>query len=228
VAQTNGKDDGRRHSFCLPHAGDKNPTICADFLRRYKDEIHLCGAVLGDKATRTAEEYCAYLDRKMNQVTAVTAAIPANKRPGVYYITGRKVFATQDGNTTGHWLIEMAGGTHVSKDLGNYFAGVSIEQIIEWNPDVIIVGGMLPVEKSIKAVKENRAYPCPDGYFSRAMVAASCPCSSCGLPKPSTQINSRRRALIFKILPLHTQRYRRSAHYRKVTSHGMILCQFTF
>lgn len=157
-----------------PIQGDRNPETSAEFMRRYKDEIRFYGTVLGDKATKIANDYCTYFDKKINQVTSITSTIPANKRPSVYYITGRNAFATQGGNTTSHWLIEMAGGNHVAKGLGNYFVDVSMEQIIAWNPDIIIVGGMIPVEsvtsdprwKSIKAVKENRVYPCPEGVFS--------------------------------------------------------------
>jgi iron complex transport system substrate-binding protein len=157
-----------------PMQGNKNPETSAEFIKRYKDEIRFYGTVLGDKASRIAEEYCTYFDKKISQVTSISAIIPANKRPSVYYITGRNVFATQGGNTTGHWLIEMAGGNHVAKSLGSYFVDVSMEQIIAWNPDIIIVGGMLPLEsvtsdprwKSIKAVREDRVYPCPEGVFS--------------------------------------------------------------
>jgi iron complex transport system substrate-binding protein len=63
--------------------------------------------------------------------------------------TSEDVFSTQGGHTLGHWLAEIAGGNYVAKDLQNHFIDVSIEQVIAWNSDVIIVGGMIPGKRSL-------------------------------------------------------------------------------
>jgi iron complex transport system substrate-binding protein len=156
-----------------PIQGDGNPATYADFLKRYKDEIRFYGRVLGDHATRVADDYCAYLDKKIDRVVSIASTVPANQRPSVYYITGRDAFSTQGGHTLGHWLVDMAGGNYVARGLENHFVDVSMEQIIAWNPEVIVVGGMTPVEsiitdprwKTIGAVRENRVYAAPEGVF---------------------------------------------------------------
>lgn len=153
--------------------GEKNPGTRDEFLHRYKSEIRFYGKVLGEKATRIAETYCSYFDREIAKISAITSKIPANTRPSVYYISGRNIYGTQGGNTLAHWLLDLSGGNHVAKGLGNYFVDVTMEQIISWDPEVIIIGGLVPMDavakdprwKSIKAVRENRVYPCPEGVF---------------------------------------------------------------
>jgi iron complex transport system substrate-binding protein len=151
----------------------RKPSSGTEFMQRYKDEIRFYGEVLGPKAMKIAESYCSYYDGKMKRVVSITRQIPDNKKPKVYYITGKNVFATQGGAGTGRWLLELAGGSMVSRGLDQNFVDVTMEQIIAWNPEVILVGGQLspdavlsdPRWKSIRAVREKRVYACPEGVF---------------------------------------------------------------
>jgi iron complex transport system substrate-binding protein len=156
-----------------PLSGDKLPTSMEEFIQGYKEEIRFYGEVLGEKAKKIANAYCDYYDKKISRVLSVTSKISASQRPKVYYITGRNVFGTQGRYSLGHWLVEMAGGTFVAKDLSQYFVDVSMEQIIAWNPDVIVVGGLTSADaimtdprwQGIKAVKEKKIYIAPEGVF---------------------------------------------------------------
>jgi iron complex transport system substrate-binding protein len=151
----------------------RKPLSSLEFMQRFKEEIRFYGEVLGPKARKIAESYCSYYDEKMKRVVSITAKVPDSKRPRVYYIAGRGVFATQGGAGIGRWLLDLAGGNMVSKGLDQNFVDVSMEQVIAWNPDVILVGGQAspdtilsdPRWKSIRAVRENRVYPCPEGVF---------------------------------------------------------------
>ena len=156
-----------------PLSGDKMPTSMDAYIRGYKEEIRFYGEVLGEKAKRIANAYCANYDRKISRVLSITSKIPVSQRPKVYYITGRNVFGTQGRYSLGHWLVEIAGGTFAAKDLTQYMVDVSMEQIIMWNPDLIVVGGLTspdailtdPRWQEIKAVKEKRIYTAPEGVF---------------------------------------------------------------
>ncbi len=156
-----------------PSSGNNTPKTMDDFVRQYKEDIRFYGEVLGDKAKKIAEEYCTHYDERIKRVRAVTAGIPEKNRPRVYFISGRNIFGTQGRYSLGHWLVEMAGGTFVSKELDQYFADASMEQIIAWNPDVIIVGGLTSADaimadprwKTIRAVKEKQVYTSPEGVF---------------------------------------------------------------
>lgn len=156
-----------------PYDGRGSPKSREEFMGRYKEEIRFYGEVLGDRAKRIAESYCAYYDKSLRRVLSVTAKIPESRRPTVYYVTGRNIFATQGGYSLAYWLVEMAGGRLVSRELGPGFADASMEQIIAWNPEVILLGGVIPTAgvtsdprwKPVRAVKEKRVYPCPEGVF---------------------------------------------------------------
>jgi iron complex transport system substrate-binding protein len=156
-----------------PTSAKKPPKTMEQFIQSYKEDIRFYGEVLGEKAKKIADAYSSYYDKRVRKVLAVTSRIPESKRPKVYYVAGRNIFGTQGRYSLGHWLVEMAGGTFASKDLNTYFADASMEQIITWDPDVIIVGGLTSADtiaadprwQVIKAVKEKRVYTCPEGVF---------------------------------------------------------------
>lgn len=156
-----------------PYDGVTIPRTSEEFMRAYKEEIRFYGLVLGKKAQQIAEDYCSYYDGKMKPIVSLTSSIPENRKPTVYYITGRNPFATQGGAGTSRWLLEMAGGRMVSRDLDRNFLDVTMEQVIAWDPQVILVGGLAspdairkdPRWKTIRAVRENRVYTCPEGIF---------------------------------------------------------------
>jgi iron complex transport system substrate-binding protein len=156
-----------------PYDGKGSPTTRDAFMERYKDEIRLYGEVLGGEAPKIAAAYCDYYDGALQRVLVVTDKIPENQRPKVYYVTGRNIFATQGRHSLAQWLVEMAGGRLVSRTLPPGFVDASMEQILDWNPDFILVGGLIPTEgimtdprwQPISAVREKRVYPCPEGVF---------------------------------------------------------------
>ncbi len=156
-----------------PYDSARVPRNSGEFIRAYKEEVRFYGLVLGSRARKIAESYCDYYDRKMQRIVSLTSKIPENRKPTVYYITGRNIFATQGGAGTSRWLLEMAGARMVSRDLNRNFIDATMEQIIAWDPEVILVGGLAtpdairsdPRWKTIRAVRENRVYTCPEGVF---------------------------------------------------------------
>ena len=121
-----------------------------------------------------------YYDEKVTLIRSRTADIPAKKRPRVYIGNswGTNPLATWAGNTL-TFAINVCGGTCVTKDIrGARFPEVNLEQIISWNPDVIIIDnhGRNP-EQVIKniykdsswavlnAVKNNRVHRIPSSVF---------------------------------------------------------------
>jgi iron complex transport system substrate-binding protein len=149
------------------------PTNAEEFMRRHKEEIRFYGKVLGDKAKKIADVYCAYYDDRMKRVLSVTSRIPDSQRPSVYYITGQNAFATQGKYSLAYWLTHVAGGTLVSNELAPGFVDVTMEQVVAWNPEVIIIGMRVPREtimadprwSTLCAVKSKRVYESPEGGF---------------------------------------------------------------
>ena len=110
----------------------------------------------------------------------VTSQIPEDEKPKVYIATriqgGGGGVSNVITRTTGEYYpIDIAGGINVAKGISG--STVLKEQIIKWNPDIILVcprAGVAgdPVEtvlsdpdlQSINAVKNRAVYPTPYAY----------------------------------------------------------------
>jgi iron complex transport system substrate-binding protein len=157
-----------------PFSGSASPTSIEAFIEGYKQDMLFYGNVLGGEAETKAAQYCAYFDEKARMISSRTASIPKEQRPRVYYISSnRSLFSVQGRHSTTHWAVEMAGGLLVSMGLDDTFVDVSMEQVIAWNPDIIVMGGYdstdLIMKKrnwsTLNAVKNGRVYTSPSGVF---------------------------------------------------------------
>ncbi len=157
-----------------PFSGSASPTSIEAFIEGYQKDMLFYGDVLGGEAKTKAAQYCAYFDEKARIVSSRTASIPKAQRPKVYHISSnRSLFSVQGRNSTTHWAVEMAGGLLVSRHLDDTFVDVSMEQVIAWNPDIIIMGGHDSTDQIMKnrnwstlnAVKNGRVYAGPSGVF---------------------------------------------------------------
>jgi iron complex transport system substrate-binding protein len=93
------------------------------------------GALIGRR--EQGEEFARYADDTMKTITERTAVMPKSSRPRVYYARGPRGLETGLGGSINVETIELlaqnvAGGTRGG------LANVSIEQVLLWNPDVII------------------------------------------------------------------------------------------
>ena len=160
-----------------PHRRTKS---LEEAIKSEKNTITSLANLLGGKALKKAEKWCRYYDEKVTFIRSRTAGIPAKERSRVYIGNswGTNPLATWAGSTL-TFAINLCGGICVSKDIhGAKFPEVNLEQIIKWNPDVIIIDnhGRDPgkVIKNIykdsgwavlNAVKSNRVYRIPSGVF---------------------------------------------------------------
>ena len=139
-----------------------------------KQSIALTAQVFGGDAPGIAEKYNTELDEVVNAVRAKTDALADADRPTVMH--GNSVYTLNlDGTGTviDTW-IEAAGGRNaVDSPTSDANAQFAMEQIISWNPDVIITGKAGEVEQilsdstwaSIKAVQNKKVYVNPKGVF---------------------------------------------------------------
>jgi iron complex transport system substrate-binding protein len=96
-------------------------------------------AILGDPAR--AEEVNAQIAAEMEKITAISATIPAEERPSVYWMWG-DVFGTAGTQSTANQLIEAAGGVNVLSEWDDETAAtehpvLSMETIAQLDPEVI-------------------------------------------------------------------------------------------
>jgi len=138
-----------------------------------KNEVSTFGSVLGPDAKARADAYNQYFDEKVDRILKVTSAIPDSERPSVYYVRGPDALTTHGKNSYTQWWVNLAGGRLVSSDITEMVPKVSMEQVISWNPDIIVMGRVNstslimndPKWKDVSAVKAGKVYTNPEGVM---------------------------------------------------------------
>lgn len=105
-----------------------------------KTSITLTAKVLGGDAPMRAEKYNTYLDSTVQLVTAKTSKLTNNQKPKVLHVESITPLEVDGGSTIIDQWIKDAGGINVASSVKGNMKTVSMEQIIAWNPDVIILG----------------------------------------------------------------------------------------
>jgi len=151
------------------------PVICVRFNPPGKrdwsyDIISIIGTAVGGK--ERADQLRAYLEGKFSKITKITSAIPDAEKPKVYQAFAYDLLKTLT------WSSEIiyGGGVNVAYNPQQQapWSSVSLELIIAWNPDIIILHGFGkwkpedlyndPNWQPIKAVKEHRVYKLTMGW----------------------------------------------------------------
>jgi iron complex transport system substrate-binding protein len=141
----------------------------------WSEAISFLGSVLGKE--EKAAELISYYNEAMDYVTTRAAQIPENEKRRVYYAEGPHGLETEPAGSERTKLIELCGGINIAEGPLNNGYGrieVSIEQVLLWNPDVIIAGDPVFYKEvfsdtkwqNIKAIKNQEVYLVPHGPFS--------------------------------------------------------------
>lgn len=145
------------------------------------NSVLLTGKILGDSEYKKAQEYEKYFKDNIKKVSSATANIPENEKAKIVYLMAEGGgFGAMGKDAPQDESLKNVGAVNLAE---NSFAGVkeiSLEQIITWNPDTIIVDGTLdmnkvskdPSWKQLKAVKNNRVFISPSGVFSWARLGS--------------------------------------------------------
>jgi iron complex transport system substrate-binding protein len=143
------------------------PTVACKVvdLHSMRDCVDRTAAALGDPVAHArARAYDAYLEAVDRRLERGLRGLPRGARLRVLHI-GSLVPLRADGRDTliDDW-IRRAGGRNVAGELKGTLQPISVEQIVRWNPDIIIVGGqdqraeddplaMLPALKGYRIVR---------------------------------------------------------------------------
>ena len=132
------------------------------------DAIRRMGALTGHAAEAAAS--LDLLTAKMREVADEVGAVEPARRLRVY-VAGTGIFKTFAGDFFQTFMVRSAGGVSVSEQLTGGKVGVSPEQVLIWNPDVIIltsytldtVSDVLanPKLQNVAAVRDHRVYVMP-------------------------------------------------------------------
>ncbi len=135
-----------------------------------KEAIVLTGSFLGPDAQARAQVFIADYDRVSNTVARDLADLDDEERISVLFL-GTSLTKAASGNMFQSYLIAAAGGQSVTGDLLGYWNEVNLEQILLWNPEVIVIppyGLLQPADilenpdwAAIAAVKAGRVHRMP-------------------------------------------------------------------
>lgn len=139
-------------------------------------EFLTLGQMLG--AEGCAAELVAAWQTKLGWIEKRLSAVPETCRKKVFYASHGSVSPLNTGGrgSWGHHFITAAGGVNVAASLGPS-QEMTVEQLLVWDPDVIVVSHSRaaqdpvaailtnPKLASIKAIRENAVYRCPVGAF---------------------------------------------------------------
>lgn len=140
------------------------------------DKLNETIALLGD-ATGAQEQAQALLGYNRQTQDFLTQALEGAQRPSVYLAGNSSYLSTAGAKMYQNTLLELGGGENVAAGLeDNYWADVSYEQLLAWNPEVIIMAADAAYSKDellqdpqlaqLDAVQNGRVYAMPSGLES--------------------------------------------------------------
>jgi len=103
------------------------------------EAITLTGKCTGKQ--EAASQLVAEMRNRIRAVTDKTDTLSEAQRPRVFYVMWHEPLRTVSSHTRIHELIGLAGGVNIAQDLGEGYPTISLEAVIQANPQVIIAGG---------------------------------------------------------------------------------------
>lgn len=113
----------------------------------------------------------AAMDRVLSLVAQRVAAIPPAERKKGYFASSLGLFSTTTRSMLQDSMFEKAGIINVSHELNGYFQDISPEQLMAWNPDIMVLSQHLktslgkhlnnPALAGVTAIAQKAVYRCP-------------------------------------------------------------------
>lgn len=152
------------------------PTVVMKFTSfpEMMDTIDLTGRVLGPDAAKRAAAYNAYLTKRLAYVKSRTDSLMTSERPTVVHIHTVKPLVVDGGDTMIDTWITLAGGTNAARGVTGNMRPVTLEQLLAWNPDALILESpapslaqlaAMPGWDRLKAVTTHKLYENPRGLY---------------------------------------------------------------
>lgn len=154
--------------------GEKGGNV-VDTLKTWVD---IMGQLFG--TTGNTDKVIDYANEALKEVDAKVSTLKEEEKPKVLYLynhSSEQISASGSGFYGGFW-IDAAGGNNVAKEIEN-FGDVNMEQIYEWDPDIIILTTFtetMPEDllenkiegqdwSQVSAVKNGKVYKEPLGVY---------------------------------------------------------------
>lgn len=155
----------------LEEQGIATLVIIPESAEDMKEATALLGEVLG--CTEQADKIISYYDDTIAMIEEKLKDLSEEEKTKVYLAGAHGVLSSCGSDFYQHYLIEKAGGVNVAAELQGGWQNVSPEQLITWDPDVIIadpyckesmddVLRMDPGLNALQAVQNNELYSFPE------------------------------------------------------------------
>lgn len=162
-----------------------------DILETYDQWISVLSQIFPENAK--SEEISVYSKEVYDQIQTITADIPDDERKGVLFLFqyDDTQMITSGVNFFGQFWSEAVGGYNVAEEItiDNSNAIITMEQVYEWDPDVIFITNFTPTQpddlysnaigsddwSSVTAVKEGNVYKLPLGTYRSYTPSADTP-----------------------------------------------------
>lgn len=161
----------------------KIPVVFLDKEMTKMEETYLMAGKVLDREKRVAD-LAAYCRETLTMVKEKKTLLADRKPVSVYYAEGRSGLETEPRGSWHAEIIEFVGGVNVAEPglpsrgmIGR--SPVSLEQVMAWNPEVVLIGYFRDGESSsfpaimgdkawqnIRAVQDKRVYEIPTGPFN--------------------------------------------------------------
>lgn len=127
-----------------------------------------------------ADSIMQWREHAFRQIEAVTTTIPPHERPKVIFLYSYENLEVGGENSYEDFCIKLAGGRNMADGLG-ISRNVNVEQILEWDPDVIFFGGWRttpipadlyqnPLLAEVSAVRNQRVFKMPVWASTEAVL----------------------------------------------------------
>jgi len=156
------------------------PVVILDgSLDKTADTYRKLGTMLGKQDA--AEQLASYSENALQAVSDAVASVPDSEKVTLYYAEGSDGLQTEPVDSSHAEAFALAGAVNVADvavTSGQGMSPVSLEQVLLWNPDVIIAwdatirGGASDLIKTdpnwatIKAVQDGKVYTMPNTPFA--------------------------------------------------------------
>lgn len=158
----------------LTSSGIPYAYVKLDKMSDYPAAYEFLGSLLGRK--ERGKKLAAYFRRELKKLELFSARIPEKKRVSVYFAEEMDGLTTVSSNSVHGEAVALAGGRnvhHKESEGGRVKDRISIEQVLSYNPEVIIAqdesfySGIYkdPRWAGIRAVRNHRVYLIPDTPF---------------------------------------------------------------
>ncbi len=165
--------DGSKHGAFAKQLGDLGIPVIQCLIEtpdQLRQATVTLAQALGSEAKRRAALFLYDFLRITETVEHDLSGVAPADRPRVLFV-GTDPLKAASGDMYQTWLIETAGGVSVSADLRGGWNTVNLEQVLVWDPDVIVIppyGSVKPADlaanpdwQTVRAVRENRIYRMP-------------------------------------------------------------------